>query len=169
MNVSRRAFATSILSTAAALPFTPLIGEVAGGLYVLAPLNLREYVSVYGPSASQYHLGSVLRGACYVAWAPPGAKRAALQLWAGTTRVSDLDPPRLIEARRMNLIQSFADCWEQDHYPGWLRVHRSEPDGGVDDEGVPTMRTWREWTRVGYLRWMKPHELRSPSIEVPRG
>ena len=167
MNISRRTFTTSILSTAAALPFTPWIGEVAGGLYVPAPMDLREYVSLSGPMTSANHLGRWLKCVCYVAWAPPGAKLAAVQLWGGTVLVPDRDPLSLIDVRRMNLLQSGAECWERDHYPGWLRVHRSEPDGGVDEEGVPTMRTWREWTRVGYLRWMKPSELTSPYIEVP--
>jgi hypothetical protein len=90
-------------------------------------------------------------------WAGPGATEATLQLYGGTATVRPDDPAWLTEAKKKNLLASFRALWHEEHYPGWLKVVRSDPEGE---------RSWHEWTRVGYIKWLKPEELHGPTYRV---
>lgn len=166
--IDRRAFVTALLSVPVALCVPPLIGEAkhAGGFYVPVPSNLADYVTFSGPFEPPDQDIRIERAIAHVAWAKLGAHCAEVQMFGGTIVLAGSDPALTVASRR-NVLQSMRTLFEGSHEPGWFKVLRAEPDGGVDGDGYPTMRTWSEWTRIGYLRYLMPSDL-SSRCEVQR-
>ena len=167
MDISRRAFVGSLVSVPLGLTLTPLIGhaEHAGGIYTRfpgwpnEPWKALDYLTLHPATYPSHQRMGVVAASCDVAWARQGAIDGELQMYGATALIPEHEMPVCTPERRENLVRSLAECWEQDHSPGWLRVFRYEATGREDEYGEPEIRTWKEWTRVGYVRWMKRSEV----------
>lgn len=158
--VSRRAFVTALISVPVALSVQPVIGEseYAGGFYAPVPSNLADYVTFSDPFEPVNQRVRLVRAIAHVAWAKPGARFAQIQIFGGTIVLADHNPATEM-AQRENLLRSMRALFNESHYPGWFSVLRLAPDGGFDEEGFTTMRSWHEWTRIGHVRYIKRGEM----------
>ena len=151
--MDRRRFIQS-LTLPLAVPFVPLIGEAAGGLYVPAPEPLRDSCRFW-VRRDPHHDREVLTMDAAVIWAAVGAKAAKCQALCGTA----LLPRGWTEADRQtredNLLLELWSYWQDAHYPGWLHVVEFDHAQGVKRQ---------QWRRVAFVQWVPPQ--RSPSAVI---
>jgi hypothetical protein len=157
MGLTRRGFVGLIATLPIALKFTPEIGVQAGGYTLPFPSNFREYMEVYPVSYPTNQLEGMLRATAMLAWAQPGETVAQIQMYGGSAIVSP-QHPALTEVKLQNIERSLRGLWREEHTPGWLKVLVSGPDD---------VSARHEWKRVGYMRWLKPHELKGATFAVP--
>lgn len=159
--MERRAFVRSLACVPVGLLFQSLIGSggAPGGVFEPIPINFTDYLTFYPPvSPMNSAHDPIVRALGYVGWAPLGSSQGLIQLYAGTAPDGPHAQERIVDHMRRTWL-------EDEHYPGWLCVLHSRMSG-IDSEGDAIFRNERIWTRVGYVRWMKPCELQSPFFTV---
>ena len=153
--MKRREFVKMLGSIPVAMSFAPLIGEVAGGLYVPCPDDLTDYIKWYPAIRPMNQDAWAIRAVATIAWAPLGSTQMNLQMIGGTIVFEEDELPALSRAKQINTENTFRNVWEEGHYPGWLSVAHSVPTDKLDDEGCHVFKTVHRWTRVGNLQWCR--------------
>ena len=157
--INRRGFVKLLATIPIGLAYTPLIGEAAGGLAVSvpAPENLADYLELWPPNRSVNQDRWCVRATLIMAIAPLGATRASYHMYGGTMAFHTQTQAQGCTAA--DFAPMFAEAWEQDHYPGWVRVL----SGGTWTNGEPPRK---HWIRAGWIRFMRPGEAIGRDLAV---
>lgn len=159
MTTSRRDFVKLLATIPVALSVPQLIGDIAGGFYAEPPSwrDMDQYMR-FSPQRylpQRYLPAGVVTAEAYALWAPLGSSQGLVQMYGGVCALkagaTDMSPDQ-----RNNMRLSMRATWAEDHYPGWLRVLKTDADEPAR----------HEWTRIGYLKWLKPDEMRHMNFTV---